>query len=360
MIQVQVSVAGEEAEEQPVPEYSIRDFNLGDESRWDSFVCNASGGTFYHLSGWRSLIEDVLGHNTHYLYCENHGEIEAVLPLVHVKSLLFGNALISIPFLVYGGPVASTPEALNLIVTAARDLAVKLGVDHLELRNQSGVPGDWLTKDNYATFRKRLDADPEKNLMAVPRKQRAMIRKGIKAGLKAEVDQDTDRLYSAMLACKRNLGTPFFGRGWLRAIKEEFGDQVEVTTITHEGRTVCSVMSFRYGNEILPYYGGGGDLARDLKGNDYMYWAVMERACKEGVEIFDYGRSMIGSGAYRFKKHWGFEPEPLHYQYFLVNADSPPNLNPSNPRYRLLIDTWKKLPLPVAGMIGPAIARRLG
>ena len=114
----------------------------------------------------------------------------------------------------------------------------------------------------------------------------------------------------------------------MRAIKEEFGDQVEVTTITHQDRTVCSVMSFRYGNEILPYYGGGGELARDLKGNDFMYWAVMERACQDGIEVFDYGRSMVGSGAYRFKKHWGFEPEPLHYQYFLVNADSLPNLNP--------------------------------
>ena len=196
--------------------------------------------------------------------------------------------------------------------------------------------------------------------MAIPRKQRAMIRKGIKAGLKAEVDQDTDRLYVAMLECKRNLGTPFFGHGWLRAIKDEFGDQVEITTITHEKKTVCSVMSFRYGNEVLPYYGGGGELARDLKGNDFMYWAVMERACRDGVKIFDYGRSSVGSGAYRFKKHWGFEPEPLAYQYDLVGTQEVPNLNPSNSRYQFLIKTWKKFPLAVAGMIGPPIARRLG
>ena len=119
-------------------------------------------------------------------------------------------------------------------------------------------------------------------------------------------------------------------------------------------------MSFRYGNEILPYYGGGGELARDLKGNDFMYWAVMDRACRDGVKIFDYGRSSVGSGAYRFKKHWGFEPQPLAYQYDLVSTQEVPNLNPSNSRYQFLIKTWKKFPLAIAGMIGPPIARRLG
>jgi FemAB-related protein (PEP-CTERM system-associated) len=196
--------------------------------------------------------------------------------------------------------------------------------------------------------------------MAIPRKQRAMIRKGIKAGLVAEVDDDTDRLYEAMLECKRNLGTPFFGRRWLQAIKKEFGEQAEITTVTHDGNTVCSVMSFRFRDEILPYYGGGGDLARDLKGNDFMYWAVMEKACRAGVAVFDYGRSSVGSGAYRFKKHWGFEPKALHYQIRLVNSESAPELSPSNPRYDRAIRTWKKLPPQVAALIGPPIARRLG
>lgn len=338
----------------------VKHFATGDGPRWDSFVRASAAGSFYHLSGWRSLIENCLNHPTYYLYCENDGEIQAVLPLVHVNSLLFGNALISIPFLVYGGPVASNAEALTQVVDTARELARDLRVDHLELRNRIALPGDWHSKNTCATFRKRIDPDLEINFMAIPRKQRAMIRKGIEAGLKAEIDQDTARLYSTMLACKRNLGTPFFAASWLQAIKEEFKEQVEVMTVTHASRTVCSVMSFRYGDEILPYYGGGGDLARDLKGNDFMYWSVMEKACREGVTVFDYGRSTVGSGAYRFKKHWGFEPEPLSYQYFLVGADSVPNLNPSNPRYRFLINAWKRLPLPLAGFIGPSIARVLG
>jgi FemAB-related protein (PEP-CTERM system-associated) len=338
----------------------VKRFSEGDGPRWDRFVRGSRDGSFYHLSGWRSLIENRLHHPTHYLYCERNGEIDAVLPLVHVKSLLFGNALISVPFLVYGGPIANCAESLAVVTKAARKLANDLGVDYLELRNRTPLSGDWYSKNNYVTFRKCIDPDPEVNLLAIPRKQRAMIRKGIKFGLKSKTDHDTTRLYSAMLACKRNLGTPFFGAAWLQAIKDEFAEQVEILTVTHESKTVCSVMSFRYGNEILPYYGGGDDSARVLKGNDFMYWAVMEKACQEGVEVFDYGRSAVGSGAYRFKKHWGFEPEPLAYQYDLVNAQELPNLNPSNPRYRFLINTWKKLPLTVAGMIGPPLASRLG
>lgn len=355
------------ATEQPAtPEYgnALEDVRLldseSDEIRWDTFVRQEPSGTFYHLSGWRRVIGDSLGHPVYYLFVERDGQIEGVLPLARVKSRLFGDALISLPFLVYGGPVTKTAEARQALIQYATELATSLDVDYLEMRNRTKLPGDWVTSDNYVTFRKPIDSDPEKNLLAIPRKQRAMIRKGIKAGLEAETDQITDRLYSAMLVCKRNLGTPFFGSKWLRAIKEVFGDDAEITTIVHEGRTVCSVMSFLFRDEVLPYYGGGGDLARNLKGNDFMYWAVMERACTGGRKLFDYGRSSVNSGAYRFKKHWGFEPEPLHYQYRLINAESLPNLNPANPRYRLLIDAWKKLPLWVAGIVGPPIARRLG
>jgi len=173
------------------------------------------------------------------------------------------------------------------------------------------------------------------------------------------MDEDVSRLYPAMLECKRNLGTPFFGRRYLQAIKDTFGESVEILTVVRGRETVCSVMSFRHGEEILPYYGGGGTFARDLKGNDFMYWCVMEKASRDGVRIFDYGRSQVGSGAYRFKKHWGFEPEPLAYQRCLVRAGEVPNLSPSNPKFRLAIATWQRLPLPVAGLIGPFLARRL-
>jgi FemAB-related protein (PEP-CTERM system-associated) len=341
----------------------ISELSTSDESLWDAYVHAHPEGTFYHLSGWRRIFEDKLGHRAHYLMCESGGELRGVLPLVQVKSLLFGNALISCPFLVYGGPLASGDEFEKSLVERACELARELRVDYLELRNRQplGVAdSSWQRVNSHVTFRKDIDPDPQVNLQAIPRKQRAMIRKGENAGLTWRLDDDASSLYAAMLECKRNLGTPFFGRSYLQAIKDEFGEAVEVLTVNHGRSLVCSVMSFRFRDEILPYYGGGGDLARQYKGNDFMYWSVMEKACREGVRVFDYGRSQVDSGAYRFKKHWGFEPEALAYQYYLVAADSVPNMNPSNPRYRLAINMWKRLPLSVAGVLGPPIAKRLG
>ncbi len=349
-------------ETESMPEASLSDVKcLGkeDEERWDNFVRQSNDGTFYHLSGWRKIIGNFLGHPTYYLYVEQGSRLEGVLPLARVKSWLFGDALISLPFLVYGGPIARSASALELLLKSAVELAESLGVDYLELRNRSPVT-DWPVKDSYVTFRKHLDSEIEANMSAIPRKQRAMIRKGFQAGLEAHVELDTGRLYDVLSECKRNLGTPFFSRAYLRYVKETFGEDCEILTVTHNGRVVCGVMSFIYENEILPYYGGGGCLARDLKGNDFMYWKVMERACQNGLSIFDYGRSMVGSGAYRFKKHWGFKPEPLSYQYHLVNAEALPNLNSSNPRYRFLINIWKRLPLSVAELLGPFVARRIG
>lgn len=341
-------------------DYRVAELQAGDESRWDSFVEGCETGTFFHLSGWKSIFEKSLKHPTTYLYCERNGQIVGVLPLAQVKSWLFGNYLTSLPFLVYGGVVSTDASAEEYLIEAACEKAREIAADHLELRNKSPSGRGWPTKDNYATFSKRLDPDTEKNLLAIPRKQRAMIRKGIKAGLTAEVDRDAERLYGAMLACKRNLGTPFFGRSYLQDICDTFGDKAEILTVTRNGTVVCSVMSFRFRNEILPYYGGGGDAARAVQGNDFMYWAVMEKACREGVEIFDYGRSMIGSGAYRFKKHWGFEPETLCYEVLPVAKEATPSLDPSNPKFKLLIAAWKRLPLGIAGRLGPPIARRLG
>lgn len=306
------------------------------------------------------MIENSLGHPTRYLYCTKGSRIVGILPLAHVKSLLFGNALISLPFLVYGGIIADDEAVERLLIEAACREADSRNVDYLEFRCQVPSERGWPASDMYATFRKELDPDPEKNLSEIPRKQRAMIRKGIKAGLVAERDEDTGRFYRALTECKRNLGTPFFGPKFFADIRDTFGEKAELLTVTKDRRTVCAVMSFRFRNEILPYYGGGGDEARILKGNDFMYWAVMERACTEGVKIFDYGRSRVDSGAYRFKKHWGFEPTPLSYEYYLGRNTEIPQLNPDNPKYKLLIATWKRLPLAMASIMGPPIARRLG
>jgi FemAB-related protein (PEP-CTERM system-associated) len=283
-----------------------------------------------------------------------------VLPLGQVRHLLFGHALISVPFCVYGGVLAADDAVREALVRHATELARRLGVDHLEMRNRAPQSADWPVKDLYFTFRKELDPDPEANLGAIPRKQRAMIRKGLKAGLAGEQDDGVERLYAAYSESVRNLGTPVFPKRYFAALKREFGDACEVLSVTHRGELVASVMNFYFRDEVLPYYGGGTAAARALAANDFMYWEVMRRAVEKGVRVFDYGRSKRDTGSFSFKKHWGFEPQPLYYAYYLVKARDVPDLNPSNPRYRLFIQAWQRLPLGVSRVVGPWLAKGLG
>jgi len=311
-----------------------------------------------------------MGHRAHFLYAESNGIIEGVLPLGHIKSFLFGNALMSAPFCVYGGVAADSDAARVALHQAAEKLARRLGVDYLEMRNaqfalaepsESPLPNDgWLAKELYVTFRKEIDPDAEKNLLAIPRKQRAVVRKGIKAELVSEIDTDIHRFYEAYAQSVRNLGTPVFPKKFFAVLRDVFGEHCEVLTVVKDGRLISSVMSFYFRDEVLPYYGGGTSEARAVKGNDFMYWELMRRAGERDIRIFDYGRSKMGTGSYSFKKNWGFEPEPLKYEYLLVKASEIPDVNPLNPRYQLFIKAWKRLPLPVSKFVGPFISRNLG
>jgi len=342
-------------------ELTIRELSTSDDKlRWDAFVQICPEATFFHRAGWKHVMEEVFAHRAWFLYAERDGEIEGVLPLAQINSRLFGNSLMSLPFCVYGGVAANSSEAMQLLTEAAQRKAESLGVDALEMRNKELHYPEWSHKDLYVTFRKEIDPDPEINLKNIPRKQRAMVRKGIKAGLEGAWDDDIDRFYSAYSQSVHALGTPVFSRKLFTVLQDEFGDDCRILTITKDGRIVASVMNFYFRNEVLPYYGGGTSEARALKGNDFMYWELMCRSAEQGIEIFDYGRSKNGAGSYSFKKNWGFEPTPLHYEYHLVKADSVPDVNPNNPKYQMFIKLWRKLPLGVTQWLGPHIVRNLG
>jgi FemAB-related protein (PEP-CTERM system-associated) len=338
----------------------IRTLDESNYCHWDSFVETAKDATFFHLSGWKEVIEKSFSHKTYFLYVEKDGNIQGVLPLVHVNSKLFGNSLVSTAFCVYGGIVASNEQSFRELDLEACRLAEELGVDCLEMRNREQKNPERPYKDLYVTFRKILDADIDKNLLAIPRKQRAMVRKGIDAGLISVVDSHVDRLYQAYSESVRNLGTPVFSKKYFQNLKTVFADQCEVLSIEHNGQLVASVMNFYFKDEVLPYYGGGTTLARELKGNDFMYWEVMRRAVEKGIKVFDYGRSKVGTGSYSFKKNWGFIPEPLFYEFHLVKSLSLPDINPLNPKYQFFIAAWKRLPLAVSQFVGPWLSKDLG
>src|SRR5215468_805667 len=332
----------------------VRPFDVTDAVRWEAFVQRCAQGTFFHRIEWREIIEDVFRHRPHYLIAERDSEITGVLPLAEVRSLLFGKALISLPFCVYGGPAANDNDTERALIDAAVDLARSLEVDYLELRNRSVKCREWPQQELYVTFRKELAPEAESNLLAIPRKQRAMVRKGIGRGLKSEIDPSIDRFFALYADNMHRHGTPPLGRRYFERLSELFGDRCEVLTVSDaHGRPLSSVLSFYFRDEVLPYYAGDDMAARDLAANDFKYWELMRRACERGLKVFDCGRSKRDTGSFDFKKNCGFEPTPLTYEFCLVRRTSVPQNNPLNPKYRAFISLWRHLPLGVANALGP-------
>jgi len=328
---------------------------------WDAFVMACPQATFFHRAGWLRIIEEVFGHEAYFLCAKEAGQITGVLPLAHVNSWLFGNSLTGLPFTVYGGVAAANPESAAALEAEADRLGRSLGVQHLELRHIERRHDDWPVQDLYVTFRKEILPEEEANMLAIPRKQRAMVRKGIKAELRSEIDPTADRFFALFADNVHRHGTPALPKRYFQALLDIFGADAEVlTVVAPDGRPLSSVLSFYFRDEVLPYYAGDDMAARDLAANDFKYWELMRRACARGLKVFDYGRSKVGTGPYAFKKNWGFEPTPLHYEYRLYKREGVPQNNPNNAKYQLMIKAWRKLPLGVANWLGPFIVRNLG
>ena len=337
----------------------VRDLDTATLVAWDEFVDAHADGSFFHRSGWRRIFEEVLDHRSHYLVAEQDGAVCGVLPLVHINSRLFGNNLSSLAFSAYAGPLGVDAATITALYDAASQRAQQLQVGALEYRlaRASGLPR--VTKDLYANFTKTILPDAEANMQAIRSKQRNVIRKGIKNGLSGHV-ATVQRFYDVYAESVRNLGTPVFPRGLFDAIVATFGEAVEITSTELNGEPVSAAMSFYYRDRVCPYYWGGRYAARSLNGNDFLAWEIMGRAAQRGCTVFDFGRSKRDTGPYQWKLNLGFEASPLCYEYELVRSREMPDINPLNPKYRMFIECWKRLPLPVAGLIGPWLSRNLG
>jgi FemAB-related protein (PEP-CTERM system-associated) len=339
----------------------VGELSGADESRWKGFVDRCPEATFYHRIEWRRIIESVFGHRTHYLYAERAGEICGVLPLAHVASWLFGSSLTSLPFCVYGGAAVTEPGAREALHRRAREIASELRVGHLELRSREVTEPDWQHRDLYATFRKPLLPDPEANFSAIPSKRRNMVRRAAKAGLRATADDSVDRFFPLYADNVHRHGTPPFPKRYFQVLQDAFGSDQEILTVLDAGgRPLAAAFLFYFRDEIIPYYVGDCLEARDLAANDFMYWEIVRHGAARGCRTFDWSRSKKGTGSFEFKKNWGFEPQALHYEYLPVASAQVPEHNPLNPKYRLLIKVWQRLPLALVNRIGPILVRSLG
>lgn len=339
-------------------------------TEWDNYVKAHQQGSFFHLSGWKTVIEKSFGHSCYFLYALTDGKVSGVLPLVEVKSKLFGHALVSTPFCVYGGAIADSTIIVRQLENEACQLAEQLQVDYLELRYKDAQDSELLLKQAHSTFGCELAEDSDKILASVKKKQRAVIRHSLKNELNCSISEGLETspnhkdfidFYQLLSTSYLNLGTPIFTKHYFTNLMQVFGECSDITVIRDkENNPSSAVMNFYFNEQVLPYYGGGNDSARGLKSADYMYYQVMCHAQEKGKTWFDFGRSKNDSGPYKYKKNWGMQPQPLHYYYYLVKADELPNLSPNNPKYKFFISMWQKLPLKVSQILGPFLSKYLG
>jgi len=331
---------------------------------WDEYVNQHSDGTFYHLSGWQAVIDRAFSHPCYFAYVIDGGAISAILPLVHVNSRLFGNALVSTPFCMQGGILADTATDHQLLVNFAKSHAHRLEVEYIEFRNQVSLdPCSEMTvpeEDSHVLFGCQLAANDSDILASIKKKQRAVIRQSLTNDLRYEIENHVDNVYQIYSLSVRNLGTPVFSKQLFKQLLAIFPEQCEILTVYHQDIAVSSVMSFYYKGTVLPHFGGGTLEARGLKSNDYMYYQLMCHSAKRDCHTFDFGRSKIDSGAYYYKKHWGMTPTIVSNHYYLHRAQHTPSLNVTNPKYALAINVWKKLPLSLSQIIGPKLSKYLG
>jgi len=333
---------------------TVRPATGGDSLAIRDFVEAHRDSTPFHLPAWSAGVERGCGARAHCLLAEDGGgRIAGLLQLTEVHSRLFGSAMVSTGFGVGGGILGDGVEPL---AEAAWALARRRGCASVELRG-GPIPSRWRRRDGvYADFVRDLPRADEEILKAIPRKQRAEVRRALGLGLDVSVGRDLAAHYRVYSESVRNLGTPVFPPALFAEMLAAFGEDSDILTISRDGKPLASVLSLYFGGTVYPYWGGGTAEARGARANELMYYALMRHAAARGCTRFDFGRSKLGTGAFAFKKNWGFEPRPLVYA---VKGEAR-ETNPTSPRYRLQVAAWKKLPLALANRLGPLISRGLG
>lgn len=339
----------------------VREYAAADREACDRFVQGHEHGSPFHLSAWLEMVQRFHGHVPRHLVAEDDGRVRGMLPLFLVKSPLLGKAVISVPYAVYGGILADDPAAAGLLTQAARDEVDRLDAGYLELRQilpfAEGLPQSEL----YVTFLRDLPADEEECLAMIPRKSRATTRHARdRHGMEfLEGPHLIHDFYELFVRNKRSLGSPVFPLKWFEQILESYGDQALVHGVRCEGRVVAAVLSFVYGDTLMPYYSGSEPALERLGSMNFLYWNLMRVGVRLGLKRYDFGRSRGGTGAAKFKQNMGFEPTPLAYQFYLCDGRQIPTVNPSNPRYGLILKTWSRMPIWLVKLLGPRLMRYL-
>jgi FemAB-related protein (PEP-CTERM system-associated) len=353
-------LTGSRNESEPSSEISVRELQPGEEKDWDRFVGSSDSGTFFHLTGWKQVIEKVLGHRCFYLAAYRDRQLSGIFPIAHVRSRLFGNCLVSLPLGVYGGICAEDPASYFKLLKAASDLGDHLGVKYLEMRNRTepfptSLPG----RDLYVTFTQSLSPGPEKLFQNLPKKTRYEVRIGQKAGLEWVEEEPLDEFYEIYAHNVHRLGTPVFPKELFVQLRRALPGHWRLFLVRKGGRAIAGAFCWYFKGSVMPFYVGSlKEFYRDSP-NNFMYWKLMEQSCREGLECFDFGRSKRGTGSFSFKTTWNMEMTQLPYRYQLVRAQEIPHLSPVDPKFQRPVAAWKRLPFALTKILGPRLIRSI-
>lgn len=338
----------------------VASLDCAHEGAWARYVDAHPQATLYHSLAWRRLVQAAFGHQTHYLYAHAGGRLVGVLPLVRLRTRVFGDFLVSLPHVNYGGALADSAATAQALLDAAGARAAALGCRHVEFRDTCRRAG-WPARTEKVVMELSLPASAEELWASFDSKLRAQIRRADKEGIEivrggAEL---LPQFYAVFARNMRDLGTPVYGRGFFTAIFAGFSQAATLVVCRQRGRPVAAGFLLRYRERLeIPWAASVREYNR-IGVNMALYWAALRFAIEQGSRVFDFGRSTVDSGTYRFKKQWGAVPRPLYWHYWL-NADvAMPALTPSNPKYRHAIAAWQRLPLFVANCLGPMLAKHL-
>lgn len=328
---------------------------------WDAFARATPGGTIYHQLAWRRIFAREFGWETHYLEARNGEKLSGILPLVRLTSRLFGDFLVSLPYVNYGGVLAVNDAADQKLLVAGTELAASLGVSHMELRELKPRDQNWPARTDKVGMQAHLDTDPEAVWRKLPSKLRSQVRRPGKEGATIRIGgaELLPLFYAVFARNMRDLGTPVYGRSFFATIASELADQADVVVAEVHGQPVAAGILLHSGGRTEIPWASSLRSANRIGVNMLLYWTCLKRAVERGSTVFDFGRSTVDSGTFHFKRQWGAEPVPMHWHYWLRNGGELPRLNPSNSRYAMAIAAWQRLPLWLANALGPRIVRNL-
>jgi FemAB-related protein (PEP-CTERM system-associated) len=329
---------------------------------WDEYVCRHPAATLDHLWHWRDVFRDVFRHDTVYLSARRGGRIVGVLPLVRFRSRLFGRFVVSLPFLNYGGVLADDEAVAGALVERAVEIAHRFRASHIELRHIGRQCPALPYRQHKLRLARPLPPTPEALWDGLDRKVRNQVRKAQKEGLVATHGgaELLDDFYRVFACNMRDLGTPVYSRRLFEETLRRFPDQARVVLVRKDGRALAGGLCLRFRDTVLVPWASSLRAFRHLCPNMLLYWAMIEAAIESGARTFDFGRSSPGAGTHQFKLQWGAIETPLHWEYVLLSRAKVPDHGPANPRFQAAIEIWRRLPLGVAGRLGPLVARHLG